>query len=84
MACLHMVVLLYKGLVKVYTNQTKVLDKSMTVVKYKNKDQASGLELAELFILLGCQEYKTHIKALQFLFMVMTGSKVQVGTSQKK
>jgi hypothetical protein len=57
MACLQMVVLLYKGLLKVYTNQTKVLDKRMTVVKYKDKDQASGLELAELFILLGYQEY---------------------------
>jgi hypothetical protein len=32
---------------KVYTNQTNLLQGSIAAVEYKDKDQAVGLELAE-------------------------------------
>jgi hypothetical protein len=47
--------LFYCLLFTVDTNQTNVLDWSMTIKDYKDKDQAAGLELAELLILCGHQ-----------------------------
>ncbi len=43
-----MVVQLYKVLMKVYTNQTKVLEGSNTVIEYKDKDQAAGMEISRI------------------------------------
>jgi hypothetical protein len=48
---------LYRGLMKVNTNQNNILDGITAVVKHKDKDQAAGLELAESFILCGHQAY---------------------------
>jgi hypothetical protein len=62
MACPQMIVHLYLGLMKVYTNQSGIYEGSTAVVEHKDKDQATGLEIAELFILCGHQAYKTHIK----------------------
>jgi hypothetical protein len=42
---------LYKGLKKIYTNQTSICEGSTVVVEHKDKYQAAGLEIAELFIL---------------------------------
>jgi hypothetical protein len=36
---------------KVYANQTNILEGSLAVVEHKDMDQAAGLELAESFIL---------------------------------
>jgi hypothetical protein len=57
MACPQMTVQLYKGLMKVYTNQTIVYEGSTAVVEHKNKDQAAVLEIAESFILCGHQAF---------------------------
>ncbi len=38
-----MIMQLYKGLRKVYTNQTKIFKGSMAVFGHKDKDQAAGL-----------------------------------------
>ncbi len=46
-----MVVQLYRGLMKVYTNQTNVLEGSSAVVEHIDKNQAACLEIAESFIL---------------------------------
>jgi hypothetical protein len=48
-ACPQMAVQLYKGLMKVYTNLTNVLECGTVVVEHKNKDQAARLEIAESF-----------------------------------
>jgi hypothetical protein len=42
-----MIVQFYKGLLKVYANQTNVLEGSAEVVEYKNKNQLAWLEIAE-------------------------------------
>jgi hypothetical protein len=43
------------------------------VVGHKEKDQATGLELAESFVLCGYQAYKTHIKSIvMFCLFMMT------------
>jgi hypothetical protein len=47
---------------EVYVNQSNVYEGSTAVVEHHDKDQAAGLELAELFILCGHQAFKTHIK----------------------
>jgi hypothetical protein len=60
MVCLQMIVQLYTGLMKVYTNQTNMYEGSTAVVKHKDKDQAAGLEIAESFIPGGHQAFKTH------------------------
>jgi hypothetical protein len=62
MACLQTIVRLYRGMMKAYVNQTNTYEGSMVVVEHQDKDQAAGLELAELFILCGHQAFKTHIK----------------------
>ncbi len=49
---------------KVYTNQTNIYEGSTAVVEHKDKDQAAGLEIAELSILCVHQAYKTHIKSI--------------------
>jgi hypothetical protein len=64
MACLQMIVQLYKGLMKVYMNQTNIYEGSSAMVEHKDKDQAAGLEIAESFFLCGHQAYKTHIKSI--------------------
>jgi hypothetical protein len=52
MACLQMIVQFYKGLMKVYTNQSGIYEGINAFVKHKDKDQAAGLEIAESFISL--------------------------------
>jgi ABC-type transporter MlaC component len=52
-ACPQMIVQLYKGLMKMYTNQTNVYEGSTVAVEHKDKDQAASLEIAESFILCG-------------------------------
>jgi hypothetical protein len=61
-ACPHMIVQLYKDLMKVYTNQINMYEGSMAVVEGKDKDQAAGLEIADSFILFRHQVFKTHIE----------------------
>jgi hypothetical protein len=51
MACPLMIVQLYKGLMKIHTNQTNIYEGSTAMVEHKDKDQAARLEIAELFIL---------------------------------
>jgi hypothetical protein len=46
-----MTVQLYKGLMKVYTNQSGIYKGSTAFVEHKDKDQAAGLEIAQSFIL---------------------------------
>jgi hypothetical protein len=61
-ACTQTIVQLYKGLMKVYTNQSGVYEGGVAVLEHRDKDQAVGLEIAESFILCGHQAFKTHIK----------------------
>jgi hypothetical protein len=56
MACPQMVVQLDRGLMKLYINQTNVLEGYAAVVEHKEKDQAFGL--------CRCLAYKTHIKSI--------------------
>jgi hypothetical protein len=51
MDCPEMVVQLYKGLLKIYTNPINMFEGSTTVVKHMDKDPAAGLEIPESFIL---------------------------------
>ncbi len=64
MACPQMLVQLCKGLMKVHTNETNALEGSTAVVEHKEKQQASGLEIAESFILCGHQPYNTYVKSI--------------------
>jgi hypothetical protein len=64
MACPPLIVQLYKGLMKIYTNQTNIYEGSTALVEHKDNDQAAGLEISELFILCGHQASKTHIKSI--------------------
>jgi hypothetical protein len=64
MACLQTIVWLYRGMMKVYVNQSNTYEISMAVVEHQDKGQAVGLELAESFILCGHQAFKTHIKSI--------------------
>ncbi len=57
MACPKMIVRLYRGMMKVYVNQSGVYEGSMAVVEHHDKDQAAGLELAESFILCSHQSF---------------------------
>jgi hypothetical protein len=65
MACPQMIVQLYKGLMKVYTNESGAYEGGVVVVEHRDKDQAAGLEIAESFILCGHQAFKTHIKSIE-------------------
>jgi hypothetical protein len=58
MACQQMIIQLYIGVMKVYTNQTNVFENSTAVVEHKDKDQATGLEIAESMITCGHQAWK--------------------------
>jgi hypothetical protein len=60
----QIIVQLYKGLIKVYTNQINIYEGSIAVVEHKNKDQAARLEIAEYFIRCGHQADKMHIKSI--------------------
>jgi hypothetical protein len=53
MACPQTIVRLYRGMMKVYVNQSNAYKGSTAVVEHQDKDQAAGLELAESFILCG-------------------------------
>jgi hypothetical protein len=64
MACPQTIVRLYRGMMKVYVNQSNTYEGSTAVVEHQDKDQAAGLELAESFILCGHQAFKTHIKSI--------------------
>ncbi len=64
MACPQTIVQLYKGLMKVYANQSGVYEGGVAMVEHRNKDQAAGLEIAESFFLHGHQVFKTHIKSI--------------------
>jgi hypothetical protein len=59
-----MIVQLYKGLMKIYANQTSIYEGSSVVVEHKGKDKAAVLEIAKSFILCSHQVYKTHIKSI--------------------
>jgi hypothetical protein len=62
MDCPQTIIRLYRGMMKVYVNQTNTYEGSTVVVEHQDKDQAAGLELAESFILCGHQAFRTHIK----------------------
>jgi hypothetical protein len=62
MVCLQTIVQLYKGLMKVYINQSGIYEGGVAVVKHRDKDQAAGLEIAESFILCRHKAFKIHIK----------------------
>ncbi len=68
MVCPQTIVRLYRGMMKVYVNQSNVYEGSTAVVEHHDKDQAAGLELAESFILCGHQAFKTHIKNICCLY----------------
>jgi hypothetical protein len=72
----QMVVQLYKGIMKVYTNQVNVPEGSSAVVEHKDKDQAASLEIAEWFILCKHQANKTYRKSVPVLFTMMTESRL--------
>jgi hypothetical protein len=57
-----MIIQLYKGLMKVYTNQSGIYKGGVAVVEHKDKDQAAGLEIVESFILCRHQAFKTQNK----------------------
>ncbi len=65
---LQMIVQLFKGLMKVYTNQTNIFEGGTAPVDHKEKDQAAGSEIAKSFILCGHQADKMHIKCI-FVFI---------------
>jgi hypothetical protein len=50
--------------VKIYTNQSNVLEGSTPKVEHKDKDQAAGLQIAESFILCEHKAYKMHNKSM--------------------
>jgi hypothetical protein len=62
MECPQTIVRLYKGMMKAYVNQSSSYEGSTVVVEHQDKDQAAGLEVAELFILCGHHAFRTHIK----------------------
>jgi hypothetical protein len=64
MACPQMIVQLFRGLMKVFVNQSGVYEGSTTVVEHQDKDQAAGLEMADSFILCSHQAFKTHIRSI--------------------
>jgi hypothetical protein len=64
MAFPQTIVQLYRGLMKVYVNQSGVYEGATAVVEHRDKDQAAGLEMAESFILCSHQAFKTHIKRI--------------------
>jgi hypothetical protein len=64
MACPQMIVQLYKGSMKIDTNQTNIYESSTIVVEHKDKDQAVGLKIDESFMLCGHQADKMHIKSI--------------------
>jgi hypothetical protein len=64
-ACPQTIVQLYRGLMKVYVNQSgPVYEGSTALVEHQDKDQAAGLEMADAFILCSHQAFKTHIKSI--------------------
>jgi hypothetical protein len=73
MACLKTIVRLYRGMMKVYVNQTNTYEGSTVVVEHQDKDQAAGLELAESFTLCGHQAFRTHIKNIAVFIHKETG-----------
>jgi hypothetical protein len=64
MACPQTIVRLYRGMMKVYVNQSNTYEGSTVVVEHQDKDQAAGLKLAESFTLCRHQVFKTHIKSI--------------------
>ncbi len=64
MACPQTLVQLYRGLMKVYVNQSRGNEGATVKVEHQDKDQATGLEMAESFILCSHQAFKTHIKSI--------------------
>ncbi len=61
MTCPQMIVQLYKGLMKVYMNQSGIYEGSIAVMEHKIKDQAAGLEIAES-LFCSHQACERHIK----------------------
>ncbi len=57
MACLQTIVQLYKGSMKVYTNQSGIYEGGTAVGEHRDKDQAAGLEMTKCFILCGHQAF---------------------------
>ncbi len=49
MECPQTIVRLYKGMMKAYVNQSSTYRGSTVVVEHQDKDQATGLEVAESF-----------------------------------
>jgi hypothetical protein len=45
-------------------NQSRVYEGSMAVVQHQDKDQVTGLRMADSFILCSHQAFKTHIKSI--------------------
>ncbi len=64
MAYPQTIVQLYRGLMKVYANQSGIYKGGTAVVEHQDKDQAVGLEMAESLILCCYQAFKTHIKSI--------------------
>ncbi len=75
-----MVKYLYKRLMKVWINETNILEERVLLVNHKDKDQVAGLELADSLILCRHQAYKTNKKAC--LSMTMTVLRWQKESSQ--
>jgi hypothetical protein len=79
MACPQTIVQLYKGLMKLYMNQSGVYVGGVAVVEHRDKDQAAGLEIAESFILSGHQAFKMHLKNIAVFMNEDDGVEVAQG-----
>ncbi len=60
-------------------NQTNTYEGSTVIVDHQDKDQAAGTELAESFILCGCQAFRTHIKNIAVFIHKDDGMEVAQG-----
>ncbi len=85
MACPQTIVQLYRGMMKVYVNQSVVYEGSTAVVEHQDKDQAAGLEMADSFILCSHQHSRPTSRALPYSYTRTTGWKwLKVGLLIRK
>jgi hypothetical protein len=84
MACPQTIIRLYRGMMKVYVNQSNVYEGSTAVVEHHDKDQAAGLELAKSFILCRHQAFKTHIKNIAVFILKDDRTEVAQGRFTNK
>jgi hypothetical protein len=72
----------YKGLMKIYTNQKNICEGSTAVEEQNDKDQAWRLPNRSYFA--GTKLTRPISKVSPYLFIMMTGSRLQEGDSQTR